>query len=587
MVAAAGQFGGRNKRGSTIYPVLARNTSKSYKSKSSPQVPAPVASVLPSVAVGKPAEPVPPHAAAKRNRSITEVSRPLETLFCGLQPSETLFFPFLPTLPLEPSMKKCNKHYPTLDKLIMSLTPSTSLPELDDALVRLLMFHDAVPTKERKVFVSNAVVAARKALQGVDLQRLAADLQSVAILVKRQHDFLGVSLENMERWCKKNFSADDYRAVYGGEKPKPVLPQLSSPIIRVRINCSGFKEPKLSSRLIAHLPVPGGVAKSSTIPTTIITTIKKKRVEPSVTTVEKAVVEEVHLEYKDLSPLGRRNRITELITKHAQMLETKQMELDESRRKIFDKQSQSIQKVVEDDEAMSLNTIALWKWVEKSGYMGEITEQDIKELLVYQPEFSEEHILWEETTATKSSVKPLRDSLYDRMQALLVDVDDNEDEDVEDDDDDDWNGLKAWHLKNGSSTDGAVMDISRLTVEQKAYLHLRAAGLLDEAFPLPNQYDDVKAEDEDEIEEDTTDFEDLIRLMKMDLLKMDRLNNSRIAFLESSARAHLDVTKQMKRQDERQAQMVNRCNQILKKQKENKRTARQKAQKKDEDWVPW
>ena len=58
----------------------------------------------------------------------------------------------------------------------------------------------------------------------------------------------------------------------------------------------------------------------------------------------------------------------------------------------------------------------------------------------------------------------------------------------------------------------------------------------------------------------------------------------RVIFLESSALAHLESIKLMKRQDERNRQiMISKYNTILKKQKDNKQSARQKFPRKDED----
>lgn len=617
MVAAAGQFGGRHKRGN--YPPLSRSTSKASKSKA-----APAATVLSpatttaktttakasttktataktattkiskaaAAAAAATAEPIPPPNTAKRNRSMTELSKPLETLFCGLLPSETIFYPFMPAIPAEPSMKKCNKHYPHLEKLNTSLAATIPGPDSDDALLKLLMFHDPVPTKEKKLLMAASITSARKAAEGMDRQKLVTDLHAVSTLVKRQHDFLAQSLENMQRWCKGSFTGDDYRAVYGGVKPKPVLAQLTSPYVRVRVKCNGFKEPKMATALIAHVPQPGTALKQPTSHSSSATT-KKKR-ESAASSSDKPAAPEAILHYVDLPPNGRRQRITEILTKHAQILEAKQGEMDESRRKTLEKQYQALQKVVDDDDLVAVNTMTLWKWIDKAGYLSDYAEQDIRDLLVYQPVVDEESLLWEESPAT-TKAKPIQDSLYDRLSSLLVDVevDDNDDDDSDNDsDDDEENSLGSMFESTNElkGADEALLDISKLSIEQKAYLHLRAAGLVDEGLRPPENKDgreEVEKRADGNRGEEIAEFDSLVWRMKADLLRMDRMNNARTGFIESSAKADLELTKHAKRQDERYSQMLTKFNQILKKQKENKRSARQKLPKKDEDWVPW
>jgi hypothetical protein len=293
----------------------------------------------------------------------------------------------------------------------------------------------------------------------------------------------------------------------------------------------------------------------------------------------------------DLAPNARRQRILELIAKHAQALENKQTEMDESRRKTLEKQCQALQKIVDDDDLLAVNTMTLWKWIDKSGHLNDYSEQDIRDLLVYQPEVDKQNMLWEETPPV-TKPKPAHDSLYDRLSSLLVDVGDDDDDDSSDDDDE--NSLDSMlEPTNGTKeTDEALLDLSKLTMEQRTYLHLRAAGLVEESLRPPDQdagreEDTVSNGEGDLRREDISEFDNVVWSMKSDLLRMDRLNNARTAFVEASAKADLELTKQAKRQDERHSQMITKYNQILKKQKENKKSARQKLPKKDEDWVPW
>ena len=623
LVAAAGQFGGRHKR--TGYIALSKGTSKNKAKAATSTVPPPVPVMAEPPKIERVLEQYPSQPLMlKRGRLQTEISRPIESLFCGLHSSDT-FYPFMATLPPEASMKKSSKQYSSLEKINASLSSTAPGPDLDDAIVKLLMLYDPVPTHDKKLLVSSSVHTTRKVVNAIDRQHLVIDLTSVSTLLKRQHDFLAQSLENMERWCKRHFSDGDYRAVYGGEKPKPILAQLTSPIVRIRIKCASIKESKLSALLIAHIPMPSaakpilphpsphissGNNKTNLLlagssmgpPTSSIGVTKKKRVDASTLAAAAAVVhtnggamaEEAVVPYSELPPNSRRERILDLLTKHALRLETQQADVDEARRKALEKQNNGLQKVVDDDDLVAVNTMTLWKWIDKSCYLSEFSEQDIRDLLTYQPQIDDDSVFWAEAF-TKKTKKPAKESLCEKLQSLLVEVGtDSEDDDCEDENDDD--GLDSlWESPNGTATetDGTLLDLSELTNEERAFILLRAAGLMDESRPPPesggeeaNSYNDNETDD-NAGEEASSAFEDLILRMKVDLSQMDRRNNSRTAFLESSARAQLELSRLAKRQDERNSQMVAKYNQLAKKQKETKRSSRQKLPRKDADWVPW
>lgn len=657
MVAAAGQFGGRHKRGN--YPLLARTTSKSKVRTNSSSVPGSTTPVGESTASTNMSDPnLPQHQSLKRGRSVLDASKPIETLFCGLHSSDSTFYPFMSALPPEASMKKCSKHYTSLEKINAALSSTTPGVDMDDALLNLLMFHDPVPTMDKRLIMAAAILSSRKLVSATDRQLLATDLASVAMLVKRQHDFLAQSLGNMERWCKGNFSGDDYRSVYGGEKPKPILAQLTSPHVRVRLRCTGWKDTKLSAPLLAYVPLYVEKPTSSSHPSTTssstnmmmpippttsagstATTSKKKQrndaasgtgaagsssATTTTTTTSAAGVVAADMEdaavqnYGDMQPNARRQRILDLIAKQATLLETKQADMDDARRKVLEKQNQVLQKIVDDDDLLALNTSTLWKWADKSCYLSDFTEQDIRDLLVFQPEIDPDHVLWEETytnatatananttTSTKRQQPGPHESLYERLQSLLVDVEHDDDDDDDNDDDNDEEISEdedlLWEATNNTESDDDkdLLDLRELSLEERAFVQLRAAGLVDESRPPPDSDEDYESagddrelnegnDNEGDDEEDSSVFfEELLQRMKEDLGRIDCLNNSRIAFLEFSAKAHLDLSKRMKLQEDRNGQLITKYNQLLKKQKESKRSARQKLPRKDEDWVPW
>jgi hypothetical protein len=596
LVAAAGQFGGRHKR----IPQLPRASTK-LKAIS----PIPVASYTPAeqikveqiVDVTQATIPT-----QKRSVSLTDASNHSETLWCGLHPSTTTFFPFMTNLPPETSLKKANNAYSSLERVHESLSSHSFVNGQADNCIKLMMLYESVLTEAKKKEIAAGVQSARKVVNSIDRQSLVSDLLSATCHVKRQHDFMAQSLENMERWCKVNFSGDEYRSVYGGEKPNPVLAQFTTPIIRVRVKCLGFKEPKFSSPLMAQITI----VKESILPPQIVisqppsntfstalvsngSTIKKKRVEPVASTAAiSPEIDDPCLNYANLKPDIRRQRILDLISKFAMVLESKQIEMDDSRRKALEKQQQALQKVIDDDDLTPLNTLALWKWIEKMGYLTELTEQDIQDTRLYQPELTSDHLVWEETVSNSKAI-PTKEPFLGLLQSLLINLDDeseNDDDEEEPSDDPMWDSI----ISEQDDNQGSLLNLTHLSTEERAFLHLRAVGLLDESRPIPESLSSEEANghnDDCVHDENPSEYDDLLRRMKEHLYELDRLNNSRASFLESSSRAHLDISKTRKVKEERNSQLLSQYNQLIKKQRENKRSARPKNPKKDEDWVPW
>ena len=206
--------------------------------------------------------------------------------YCGMKLSNTLFYPFLPALPSEVTIMKSGKIYHLVDRMHTAFVKHLqSPPGITDAVkpsrevesVFQLMqeaYKEEKPalsddngnvdskTSEvaRASVVGNAIGALRKSIAQLEVPKLAVDWYAVCALLQRQHDFLKLNSENMERWCKDNFSQTDYEAVYleqegqdeqhqnqskkrkAGEMEKcSVLLSIGKREFRVKIHCTGFK----------------------------------------------------------------------------------------------------------------------------------------------------------------------------------------------------------------------------------------------------------------------------------------------------------------------------------------------------------
>ena len=657
VVAAAGQLGGRNQKKQPLSKQILKT-----KARSSPTSFA-LSQPSSAVAVGDPRR----HTAG----SLVEPPLPQPTNpFCGLKPSNTEFFPFMETLPSEPALKKTHRHFPIVYDIHACMTTASphnisspvSLPETDP-LFRLMMADldhqqndrniSLLAHNQRRASLRHSILAARTAVSKVDKNMLLNDLRSVCLLLKRQHDFLCQSLENMEQWCRDHFLPYDFQFVYGdptasGSKKRgsqattvtltvgSVLASLKTPFVKVKVRCSGFKAPKITGPLIAHVRLPGA-GPPSTKSDTSKAKLKRKvssmdadRTSVSAASAQEVVVDEVL--YSDMKPSQRRQVVTEAVAQRAQSLELQVTEIHEKHRKAVERQRAELQKVIDDDDHLTLNTVTMWKWLEKSAYFADYLASDAREILesIWEPEINEARMSTRtlsapplEKTMPISEINDVRpvDSVFLKLQSLLVDersgdeADDGEDDSI-------WDSWKIGKERDAQVDQSnvldsrtAMIDLTGLTLDERACIHLRAAGLLadirldaaqpslveEDAFCSLNGVPHTRELSKGDLTNETAtkqgnepvednlenDIDTVIQSMQTDLVDLRRLNNFRIAFLESAVKSHLSFAKEAKRREEENATIIAKYNQLLKRQKEAKRSARHKPVKKDGDWVPW
>lgn len=659
VVAAAGQFGGRNQKKQPLSKQILKTKGTTSPSSSISSQPSS------AVAIGDPRR----HAAG----SLVEPPLPQPTNpFCGLKPSNTEFYPFMESLPSEPALKRTHRHFPVVYSIHASMTiglPSNnstpvSAPETDPLFRLMLADLDLQHTdrnsslaahNQRRANLGHSMLAARTAVSKVDKNQLLNDLRAVCLLLKRQHDFLCQSLENMEQWCRDQFPPSDFQSVYGGpiapgSKKRgsqatavtltvgSILALLKTPFIKVKVRCAGFKAPKIIGPLIAQVRLPGAGPHPSTKSDTSKTKLKRKvssldadRTSVSAVSAQEVVVDEVP--YIDMKPSQRRLVVTEAVAQRAQSLELLVKENQEKHRKASERQRAELQKVIDDDHHLTLNTLTMWKWLEKSAYFADYLASDASEILesIWEPEINEAQMSprtlsvppWEKAMliSERNHVRPV-DSIFLRLQSLLVDEGSADEGGVGEDDSilDSWKigkeGDAQVEQSNALDSQTAMIDLTGLTLEERACIHLRAAGLLEnirvdsaqpslveeDAFYLPNGVPDTremskgdftnematKKQGIEPVEENLdNDIDTVIRSMQTDLVDLRRLNNFRIAFLESAVKSHLEFAKEAKRKEEENATIIAKYNQLLKRQKEAKRSGRHKPVKKDGDWVPW
>jgi len=673
-VAAAGQFGGRTKRGQFALP-LSRSSSdrqkvkstktaasKSASSKATPVISDGAASGVEKNKPRKGPTPVVPPAPTETPKAMPPpVFIPFvpPSNFCGLNSSNTLFYPFLPALPAEPSFKN-RKQYPIMDRIhtsFMSHINTTSAakqsnggsPVADTENIFRLMLDtlkdlnpsggqaNASAQDDKKSMVSNAIGSSRHTVFGLENEKLAGDLFSVCSLLKRQFDFLKTNLSNMDRWCKENFSDADYNATFGSTESlkkqkevatESVLSKFKKPLIRVKVKCSGFKEPKLSGPLFAFLPQASGSSSGPSDQGKEKKSSKKRKSATSVASlttvtgtaalsVEKEVVVRT---YPDLRPAKRRQLIVDHIAHTAKELEAACISRTASRCQAIERRHGELRKMVEEDEVLVIHTAAMWQYTEKAGYFADFTEEALRDTLrsVWAPEVKQNLVRDIPSTANEKTSRfrlegadgentsvSTGSSIFHGLQSLLVEESSDDDEDESD-----LQDINLDEAMNTSRLSLLLADVSDLTLDERAYMHVRRAGILlhhpprtestigNESLVASPGIDSLGGRKDAEDDGDTgvgrcsleggDRLEDIVESMSADLRELNKVNNARASFLESITRSRLVVMRSARNKASEEAALVARCQHVLKRNKDSKvKTAKPKAAMKDEYALPW
>jgi hypothetical protein len=651
-VAAAGQFGRRSGSGSFSLP-KSRNklpTRSAGEPKAKAKAPAaaiPLAAPLPpDISPPSPERPCLSPATVANNLAQIISTHPglSQNPFCGLLPSDTVFYPFMPSLPADLTLKN-RKVYALIERIhssFMSLqgprvAPSGIISAKEtDAIFKLVQEAHKDSTTgttnatgvARAQSIGSAIGGLRKTVSQFDRTRLAGDLYALCSLLNRQHEFLKQNMENMEKWCKGNLPEEEYSAVYLPPRARKrkisdaaghlsVLGSFNTSKLKVQLICDGFKEPpKGSSTLVALLPPlftppsPEPVVKPSPPKS------KKRKVETvkaSVPSVAPTVVKEKVVAYADCKPAKRRKLVSDLIARTARELESRFLQQQDERRQIASRQESELQKLVEEDD-VPLNTLGMWRWLEKSNIFASSTEEEVRDRLeVARCPQALQDSKQQAMQKGISEVEPaaVRDeSLFDRLTSLLVEEDNiSGEEDYIDDIAEDSILYENEDFDDGES----LVDLSALSLEERSALHLRSCGLLEDfksmSCPLTEEYESSTKKDTlplpensasmpttDKIErqsvngnlsEERSDVEEILGNMTRDLVNLDTLNERRAAFLESLALSEDYSAECLKRKKEKEVATITKCHNLLKRNRDFKVKSGKAKAAKDEFALPW
>jgi hypothetical protein len=242
------------------------------------------------------------------------------------------------------------------------------------------------------------------------------------------------------------------------------------------------------------------------------------------------------------------------------------------------------------------NTAGLWHWTET--YFREIKKEDVYEVLDsfvvasagVDDGFYDDGKLWgsllppvnvykaRECGSDEETSNVVEESpLFESLQSLLVEVDGSDDD--SDDDDELIANLPPFSVEQlihgpdcieSSSDDEALLDVSKLLLEQRTFIQLRAAGLIDSSVS-PSKTpifvkEDVSLRKRSPLA--ATSVDEAIERMKADLTKCQSEASAAASELERVALAYASESSKRKRKKREQETILTKYNELLKVQKE-------------------
>jgi hypothetical protein len=119
-----------------------------------------------------------------------------------------------------------------------------------------------------------------------------------------------------------------------------------------------------------------------------------------------------------------------------------------------------------------------------------------------------------------------------------------------------------------------ILDVSGLSIDQRAYIHLRSSNLIDQSIlsdspQVIDEFDESDYAPLIDIKSKCDDLDDNIRKMQVKLSKKHRMNNERASYLFSEAKKELSSSIKTE-----QSYIIETYSQLLKKQRDSKKTNR-------------
>ncbi len=271
------------------------------------------------------------------------------------------------------------------------------------------------------------------------------------------------------------------------------VPGISHSLRMVGMPC--FSTPSTSANKVKSLKnKPTARRRKSTSNQSTVITPSTPRPMTDLNPIKKSIT--VDKPYKEMEQVEKRKLIKNILNQRAALYRQKIQNVNSKKNSGISAHKQKIQDIIERYAHTPMESNQFWDMMRLFGHWDDPEQDQIKNALstIWQPELPQREIHWGEMSKpivtilnSKSDNKSDLSSsgpLFDRLQSLLVEEDEGEsssetvEEDTGHDSDEDSLSLQ-------DTMDSDLVDLSQLSVDQRTYIHLRSAHLIDQSL-LPS-----------------------------------------------------------------------------------------------------
>lgn len=453
----------------------------------------------------------------------------------------------------------------------------------------------SLKTRDIHVLADEASINKSKNYMSENIEKkvLVQELRSLLDKVKSQRAFLTKQTCQMTHFCKDNFNgaqngvpsspdffastADYAQSVGVSQHVIGKVINAANPIalsLKVKIKCVGFKKPDTAPLDAVMIPMKGTNPSLVSCGVPIIQAQKKARPtltkRPSVRKKKEKsapppppprpilkpkkpakpyVVKIKKRTFDEKSPEEKHKIIAKILKEKSAAFEQHVVKADAKRQRELKARNEKLAGIIDQHTDREMASDQFWEMVPLFAYWDEKSKEEIDNDLstVWQPELSKRAMQWSEpptpvimkSQKSENSLSAKQDvSLFNRLQSLLVDEGESDEEDESNDenngevsDDDSPSEVESRDQRNRRL---GFVDLSGLSLDQRAYIHLRAAHLLDQ--PLLKSLVPAVVERSDISDIDGLNRDEMFSVIsrkQMELSKLHRASNSKLSHLRS------------------------------------------------------
>lgn len=465
-------------------------------------------------------------------------------------------------------------------------TPSDSFKNKE-----VFVFADEDSIKKSKQFVSST----DKSLIIQELRSLLAETKQQRLFLLKQMNIMKTWCDagNMRRGNQSNFQPNFLRNLSEYARSSGVSQDIVNSVLtsnracnlslKTRVKCVGFKKPYQAPLTAVLRPDYGPINPALLACTTPKITRRKMRIQPKPSPTvsrpitkqkpeskqpvlpkpspsakspasapktlsfmkQKPVTREKRQTYKEKSPQEKQKIILSILQQRSLAFKKERSQIESEVKRDINYRRQKLEQMMDQYEGRTMESEEFWEMMPLFGYFDTTTidpvELQRKLDILWQPQLPSREMKWSEpptpivTKSDENSPSPQNESstdgssLFARLQSLLVEEGVSDSPSVSDSSDDDETVCEISPNKSGEVDD--LVDLSKFSLDQRAYIHLRAANLIDtpylkSATPAVRENTRIEYEDAFSRKNNGNDLSNLIRKKQMNLSSLNQSNNA-------------------------------------------------------------